>query len=193
MIVANSSPLPNIDHTMCLMGGRGGGWGWGGRLTRGNDFLLRCASKTCGCTSTECFRACFLCRVWEKRVDLYLKEITIYNLSCVCVCVCCRQKHSSSLCVCVCEPCMCVCVCFQQYPIHQPIECYCILCFSAQICYVLSTRPPVRLLWSRTARRLVASCRVALANLLLRRRGFHHSLPLENQKRCSAAPRAKTH
>lgn len=27
VIVANSSPLPNVDHVMCLT--RGGGWGWG--------------------------------------------------------------------------------------------------------------------------------------------------------------------
>lgn len=39
MIVANSSPLPNIDHIMCLMRGVGG------RQTCGNDFLLQRASN----------------------------------------------------------------------------------------------------------------------------------------------------
>lgn len=63
MMVANSSPLPNIDHTMCLML-RGGlrGWvgGWGSHncftqevcQTYGNDFLVHCASRMCGCPST---------------------------------------------------------------------------------------------------------------------------------------------
>ena len=189
MIVANSSPLPNIDHTMCLMGGRMGG-GEGGRPACGNDFLLQCASKTRGCTSTECFHACFLCRVWEKRVNLYLKEITIYNLSCVCVCV--VDESIPVNCVWVCVWAVYVCV----FSAVSSSSAYRVLLYSVFQCSDLlrfqhqaTGSTPVE----QDGRRLVASCRVVLANLLLRWRGFHHSLPLEKQKRCSAAPRAKTH
>lgn len=53
MIVANSSPLPNIDHTMCLTGGRD--WGGAGGFREGVStrrspnhvavvLLVRCAS-----------------------------------------------------------------------------------------------------------------------------------------------------
>lgn len=57
MVVANSSPLPNIDHTMCLMGGEGGFYNGGGGS---------CTSKR----ASECFHACFL----RFSFFLYLKK-----------------------------------------------------------------------------------------------------------------------
>lgn len=67
-----------------------------------------------GCTSAECLRM-LCCAVTRGRrgVDLYLEEITTYNLSLVCARVCCRQRHSSSLCArtCVCVNAVCACVC----------------------------------------------------------------------------------
>lgn len=127
--------------------------------------------------------------MWERRADLHSKEITIYNPSFVC----CRQEHSSSLYVCVCDGCECACVCVRfQYPSHQPIECYSVFQCSDLSCFSASGRW-FRLLWSRMAGS-VAWCSVAVANLLPPLSGMlHHSLPLEKQERCGAAPRAKTH
>lgn len=97
VIVANSSPLPNIDHVMCLIGG---GVGVGGVVLAAllNDF----SSELCAWVdifSQECIRACFLCRCREKQ--LRIRERGVMSIwkrlqSTACHWRC-RREHSSSL------------------------------------------------------------------------------------------------
>lgn len=83
-------------------------WVGGGGYINGVSLLTPLRNlRMSGCTLQECFRACFLFpnkknSARAKWVDLYLKEITAYNLSFVC----CREKHSSLWCVYVCVECL---------------------------------------------------------------------------------------
>lgn len=144
-----------------------GGWGLVGScngftLEVAKHFYVCCACRICGWVDVHqqnVFTHAFLCRN-ERRVGLFLKEITIYNMSFLCV------VDNSIPVHCMYE----MCVHFQQYPCHQRREYYCNLCVS--VCHVVV---PGRWFDSCGAGWLAGLARVCVSVAsLLPQLGFHH-------------------